>query len=74
MMEIIIRVRDEHKAQLLREILASLDFVDAIDSRKEEATETTPEKEEANFFALAGLWAERDIDLESIRQQAWPRQ
>ncbi|MDA0243875.1 MAG: hypothetical protein OT477_10705 [Chloroflexi bacterium] len=26
------------------------------------------------FFAMAGLWAGRDVTIETIRQQAWPRQ
>jgi hypothetical protein len=72
MVEIIIRVSDEYKAQILRELLASLDFVEAIDSHDVEVTETITEVEKPDFFALAGLWTDRDVDLESIRQQAWP--
>ena len=29
------------------------------------------ETNEAEFFALAGLWAGRDITQESLRNQAW---
>ena len=38
-----------------------------------EQSATGPE-ESLDFFSLAGLWANREISLESIRQKAWPRQ
>ncbi len=27
-----------------------------------------------DFFAMAGIWKDRDIDQASIRQAAWPSQ
>lgn len=65
-----IQVRSKEKAELLYELLRSLDFVDVISSGDSEAKEATSEEE---FFALAGIWEGRNIDLASIREHAWPR-
>jgi hypothetical protein len=76
MEQIIIQVKDKGKAQMLFELLTALDFVSSIKTSETEDPElstTTPE-EPFDFFSLAGLWADRDISLESIRQKAWPRQ
>lgn len=70
MTEIIVRVHDERKAELLRELLASLDFVDIIESRSSKDAKG----DDADFFALSGLWKDRHVTLELLRQQAWPRQ
>lgn len=74
MEQIIIRVKDKQKAKRLIDLLLVLDFVDSIeaDEMVNDAEENTNHKEE-EFFALAGLWQGRDINLETIRQQAWPR-
>ncbi len=72
MEQIIVQVRDKEKARMLLELLAALDFVESVKtSRAEAATES--QEYPSDFFALAGLWQERDTSLESIRQQAWPR-
>jgi len=75
MEKISVYVKDKEKAQMLSELLMALDFVEAVNTASEEVeTASTPEGEVSDFFALAGLWAGRDITLNSIRQQAWPRQ
>jgi hypothetical protein len=76
MEQILIQVSNKEKAKILLELLESLDFVDFIEAKVKEESEVEKifRPEQANFFALAGLWAERDITLESLRQQAWPRQ
>lgn len=73
MTQIIVRIRDERKAELLLELLASLDFVDVVESSFD-AQDADGETDDADFFALAGIWEERRIDADSIRRQAWPRQ
>jgi hypothetical protein len=73
MEQMVIHVKNREKAKLLFELLSALDFVDFIDTETE-AAETHGLAESADFFALAGLWEGRDITLETIRQQAWPRQ
>lgn len=72
MEEIIIRVKDKDKARALYEMLRALDFVDSIatDSQTEGADEQS--QEDDAFFSLAGIWSDRDISQESLRQKAWP--
>ena len=75
MEHIVIHVKDKEKAKLLLELLASLDFVDSVNTAETiEAESKKASSEQADFFSLAGLWAERDITLEAIRKKAWPRQ
>jgi hypothetical protein len=73
MEQITIRIKDRKKAQKLIDFLRSLDFVDSITEKElPETSEANADNEESEFFALAGLWAGRDISLKSIRDQAWP--
>lgn len=81
MEHIVVQVRDKDKAKILLELLSALDFVDSVQAGHTAEVDTTlltspiPTPAEAqDFFALAGLWQDRPISLESIRQQAWPRQ
>jgi hypothetical protein len=76
MEQILIQVKSKEKARMLLELLRALDFVELVKtSSLEEAETDTPTPETSlDFFSLAGLWEGRDINLESIRQQAWPRQ
>jgi hypothetical protein len=76
MEQIIIQVRSKKKAKILLELLAALDFVESVEmSETEEVKVSSTEPEESSdFFSLAGLWQDRSISLESLRQKAWPRQ
>lgn len=71
MEQIIIQVSDKEKASLLFKLLRSLDFVEAIETSQEARK---PETTDDEFFALAGIWTDRQVDQASLRQQAWPRQ
>lgn len=77
MQHIVIEVQDQEKAELLYEVLSALDFVTCI-TTDEFQSENGYQKEVSDhseeFFSYAGLWADRDLTLTSIRQQAWPRQ
>ncbi len=70
MEQITIRVQNKEKAKLLFDLLRSLDFVEAVET----TDELHSEKGNDDFFALAGLWANRDISQDDLRQKAWPRQ
>lgn len=74
MQQIMIEVKNSGKAKLLLELLTSLDFVESVSFRpKTDDDEGTEDSDESpDFFDLAGLWEDRDIDQDSIRQQAWP--
>jgi hypothetical protein len=76
MEQIVIQVSNKAKAQLLSELLRSLDFVEtvAIGVVGEKPKATAEPEAQDDFFSFAGLWEGRDISLELIRQQAWPRQ
>ena len=76
MEQIVVQVRDKGKAKALFELLAALDFVDSVKTSATEEVEVKAEvgEEAADFFSLAGLWQDREVTLESIRQKAWPRQ
>jgi hypothetical protein len=76
MEQIIIQVKDKKKAQLLRDLLSSLDFVDSVKTTEITAIDGGQAIEEnpVDFFSVAGLWSDREIDLTSICQKAWPRQ
>lgn len=73
MEQVTVLIPNREKAQLLIELLHSLDFIADIQLISEE-TNGRHEKTEASgdFFSLAGLWSVRDITVEAIRKQAWP--
>ncbi len=73
MEQITIQVRDKSKLASIFELLKTLDFVDIIDADKEEH-QVVSEGQAEDFFSLAGLWEDRDVQQEAIRQKAWPRQ
>lgn len=75
MEQITIQIKDRRKARALLTFLASLDFVEAISSADLPiAAQIQQTQLDADFFALAGLWAGRDVSIETIREKAWPQQ
>ncbi len=69
MEQLIVRVADKQKAEMLSKILSALDFVNSVELMEDKTT--TPNNNEQDFFALAGLWENRNVTTESIRQEAW---
>ncbi len=67
MEQITIRVQNKEKARLLFDLLRSLDFVEAVETTNETSTEI----KNGDFFALAGLWTDRDVTQDSLHQKAW---
>ena len=72
MEQIIIRIKDKQKARTLVDFLKTLDFVEKVSSSDLPGLDDDKKTGEDDFFALAGLWAERDVSLKSIREKAWP--
>ena len=68
MEQLIIKVADKEKAQMLLAIISALDFVNSVEVIKDK---TTISDNEEDFFSLAGLWETRNITTESIRKEAW---
>ncbi|MBF0240470.1 MAG: hypothetical protein HQM12_22435 [SAR324 cluster bacterium] len=75
MEKITIQVEDSEKAKLLLTLLKSLDFVSFVDSRSNEKYEKDiSAKDSTDFFDYAGIWKNREISIDLIRRDAWPRQ
>lgn len=73
MNEITIQINDRYKMSALLNFLETLDFVENIRSAEFPIAVDKKTNKEEDFFALAGLWADREITLNSIRQKAWPQ-
>jgi hypothetical protein len=70
MEQIIVHVKDKLKAKMLIELLNDMNFVSDIKTIEQDIDKNY----KIDFFSFAGIWADRDVNLQSIRQQAWPRQ
>ena len=70
MEQMVIRINNQRNASLLSNLLRSLDFVESIEIN----SDVKPVTSEDDFFALAGIWQDRDINQAMIREKAWPKQ
>jgi len=73
MEQIILEINDKYKAKKLSEFLSSLDFVNIVRTveQEDEKNQSTITDNTEDFFAYAGMWADREISLRAIRQKAW---
>jgi hypothetical protein len=55
---------------MLVELLNDMNFISGIKTVEQH----TDANQDTDFFSFAGIWANRDISLKSVRQKAWPRQ
>ena len=65
----IIELKDLSKRTFFLELLSQLDFID-FKIREEEEEEPVTEKD-YDFFQSAGLFANREIDANQLRKEAW---
>jgi hypothetical protein len=72
MEQITIQVKNKQKAQALINFLKAMDFIEEVTASDLSALTPKGRTNEKDFFALAGLWAGRDVTLDAIRQKAWP--
>ena len=74
MEQIIIQVKDKEKAKALRKWLVALDYVESVepDIINESASDNSVDDPSTDFFSTAGMWQDRDVTLDSLRQKAWP--
>ena len=72
MEQITIQISDRRKARALRDFLKSLDYVEKITIANLRIPASARTKK-SDFFAMSGIWADRDLTLETLRQNAWPR-
>ena len=72
MEQITIQIKDKKKARKLVDFLKTLDFIEKVSSAELSVPDSGTNQQENDFFALAGLWANREVSLKSIREKAWP--
>ncbi len=73
MEEITIQISDRYKMQTLLNFLKTLDFVENIYSAELPVAGVKETDKDEDFFSLVGVWADRDVTLDSIRREAWPQ-
>jgi len=72
MSEIVVHIQDRTKIGFLVELLTSFDVVDGVDASHEISSDVV-NNDSSDFFSLAGIWYDRDIDIETLRSQGWSR-
>lgn len=63
-----VKIKDRKKLRQFLDLLNDLDYVEVL-------TENSSRKEskEGDLFSIAGMWENRDISLQEIRDKAWRR-
>jgi len=64
MEQISLSIKDERKTKFLIDLLKQLDFVEISLEKKDI-------KKKYDFFKSAGLWKNRDMNCNSLREKAW---
>ena len=72
MEQITIQVKNKQKAQALISFLKAMDIIEDVTTSDLSTLKPKAKINDKEFFALAGLWAGRDVTLDSIRHNAWP--
>ncbi len=69
---ITLKIKNKRKMNHLLTFLKDLDFVEVLqDTSNVKQSEKVADK--GDFFALAGIWEDRDITADELRAKAWPR-
>ncbi len=66
MEQIIINIKDSSKLPYIMEILNLFKFVEV-----EQRTIVNKKEDKYNLFESAGIWKDRDINANQLRNQAW---
>lgn len=67
-------VRDKKHARMLAELARELNFVASVESSEDETLSAIPKgkfSSEEDFLSMCGLWKDREVTVEKIREQAW---
>ncbi len=71
-----IHIKNNKALEILKS-LENIDFIEFIDKESEmtqiKKIKKRDKKDDEDFFGLAGIWKDRDITIESIREKAWKR-
>ncbi|MEM9834614.1 MAG: hypothetical protein AAF944_28575 [Bacteroidota bacterium] len=68
MKEVTLRIA-EHKLSTFLAFIQDLDYVEI--SKNETSSENADGQKSDDFFELVGIWEDRDISAEELRQKAW---
>lgn len=69
-----ITVRDKKHARMLADLARELNFVTSVESLEDDSVSAIPKgkfSSDEEFLSMCGLWKDRDITVEKIREQAW---
>ena len=67
MEKFIIELKDQSKRQFFLELLAQFNFIEL----KADQEKSKEQEQSYDFFQSAGLFANRNIDANQLRKQAW---
>ena len=67
-----IKIKDSKKAAIVLELLKELPFVEIEKTENNELNKTS-NKRSKNLEDLFGLWENRKISIDTIREKAWNR-
>lgn len=72
MQTITLKIKNKAKSREFMKMIQDLDYVEVLDD-----VFFPNDKKDLNhgddFFALAGIWKDRDITTEKLRAKAWPK-
>ena len=78
MTSLVIQIKDNKVMKILNS-LKDIDLISFIEEKKslkkEELYKLKPQNSSGldDFFDLVGIWKDRDIDINTIRNRAWPK-
>lgn len=72
MEKIVLTIKDDNKLEFLMELLKQFKYIEIDQLEKEPNSEKEPAK--YDLFKSAGIWKNRDISAEQIREKAWNRE
>ena len=64
MEEIVLKIKDKSKLKFFKQLLEQLDFVEL-------KKQKTVKHSNHSFFDSAGIWEERDMNPQELRNEAW---
>ncbi len=67
MEQLVLNIKDSSKLSFLMQLIKQLDFVEVAKVKKKKTAT------KYDFFSSAGLWADREVNAQELRKQAWNR-
>jgi hypothetical protein len=68
---ITLRVKNKSKFDRLLALIRDLDYVEIL--KNDQGKKNKKISSEDDFFALAGIWKDRNISAKELREKAWPK-